>query len=59
MKCLPRSAKRKRKLRNGKPFYWSAGDPPSTDRGKRRHTNRDGIRKSHAEMIWQGKIFVK
>lgn len=39
-----------------KPFYWSAGTAPSTERGKRRHAARSDVRKKHAEAVWGGKV---
>ena len=61
MNVLPRPQKRKHGhggLRHGKPFYWSAGSPPTTERGKRRHAARTGVRKDHATLVHQGKVVV-
>jgi hypothetical protein len=54
IQVLPRPQERQRKLKNAKPFCWSGGVPPTTERGQRRHAQREGVRKTHAEAIHQG-----
>jgi hypothetical protein len=55
-KCLPRPSRRLRKMRKGRPFYWSAGRSPSTPRGGRRQAARDEPHARHARLVWYGEV---
>lgn len=48
-----RPAERKKpRAKDSRPFYWTHGPKPRTERGKRRHEARTDAEKSHAKAVW-------